>query len=135
MLQASFHTVTVSKDNLRWGLLWWENESEPNAVRVRSILPEGAFWQLRKTVLIGDYIISVNGVPNAQEVDDRAFEQILQEFQKSTEVTLKLARFESAFTRKFNRSPGLDFGLQLDDAGYITGIDVDSVIDSDNEVI
>ena len=23
MLQASFHTVTVSKDNLRWGLLWW----------------------------------------------------------------------------------------------------------------
>ena len=50
-------------------------------------------------------------------------------------VTLKLARFESAFTRKFNRSPGLDFGLQLDDAGYITGIDVDSVIDSDNEVI
>merc|ERR1719421_2020089 len=70
---AKVLTITVGRANkdTKWGLVWCENDSEPNTLRVKNIRPGQAFAAYNESagpdlqIEPGDRIISVNAVPAA----------------------------------------------------------------------
>jgi hypothetical protein len=142
---AKVLTITVARDNkdTKWGLVWCENDSEPNTLRVKNIRPGQAFAAYNSSaaedmqIEPGDRIISVNSVPstgsvvNAQE----GFSMMRAELQKSTSVEIKVVKYATSFQVTFTRTDDTSFGLELhaDDSPLVSRIVLDGAVDVQNQ--
>jgi hypothetical protein len=136
-------TVTRANKDTKWGLVWCENDSEPNTLRVKNIRPGQAFALYNESASAelqiepGDRLISVNSVPsagssvNAQE----GFTMMRAELQKSTSVEIKVVKYSLHFEVTFTRDESSSFGLELhaDDSPLVSRIVLDGTVDVQNQ--
>jgi hypothetical protein len=144
---AKVLTITVERTNkdTKWGLVWCENDSEPNTLRVKNIRPGQAFAAYNDAagadvqIEPGDRIISVNAVPgaNAATNPQEGFSMMRSELQKSTSVEIKVVKYAATFQVTFQREEGASLGLELhaDDSPLVSRIVLDGAVDVQNQTL
>jgi hypothetical protein len=142
---AKVLTITVTRENkdTKWGLVWCENDSEPNTLRVKNIRPGQAFAIYNESASVelqiepGDRVISVNSVPGASMTTNaqEGFSMMRAELQKSTSVEIKVVKYAQQFKVTFTREDEQAFGLELhaDDSPLVSRIVLDGAVDAQNQ--